>query len=165
LPRCSARRGCSFRLDHTSAVTGARRTGPQGRACQPRGVLENYRPTAPTARRKPVPGDASSPRFTACSTPPRRAGGQCQACGRPHLAKLRCLPDGRWFDEVTASWRDGQGRSIRWPDLVEATTFRMTRVVLSAAHFDSDPTNNRIRNLKCLLNADGQARGRPVGVA
>jgi hypothetical protein len=28
-----------------------------------------------------------------------RAGGRCQRCGRPHLARLRCLPDGRWFDE------------------------------------------------------------------
>ena len=27
----------------------------------------------------------------------------------------------------------------RWPDLVEATRFRMTRVVLAAAHLDSDP--------------------------
>jgi hypothetical protein len=23
-----------------------------------------------------------------------RAGGKCQRCGRPHLALLRCLPDG-----------------------------------------------------------------------
>jgi hypothetical protein len=26
-----------------------------------------------------------------------RAGGKCQGCGRPHLALLRSLPDGRWF--------------------------------------------------------------------
>ena len=35
-----------------------------------------------------------------------RAGGRCQRCGRPHLALLRCLPDGRWFDEQAATWRD-----------------------------------------------------------
>jgi hypothetical protein len=29
-----------------------------------------------------------------------RARGRCQACGRPHLVWLRCLPDGRWFDEA-----------------------------------------------------------------
>ena len=68
-----------------------------------------------------------------------RAGGRCQRCGRPHLALLRCLPDGRWFDEQAATWRDRRGRPARWPDLVEATRFRMTRVVLAAAHLDSDP--------------------------
>jgi hypothetical protein len=30
----------------------------------------------------------------------------------------------------------------RWSDLVEATRFRMARVVLAAAHLDSDPINN-----------------------
>ena len=39
-----------------------------------------------------------------------RAGGRCQRCGRPHLALLRCLPDGRWFDEQAATWRDRRGR-------------------------------------------------------
>ena len=38
----------------------------------------------------------------------------------------------------------------QWPDLVEATQFRMTRVVLAAAHLDSDPTNNRLKNLRAL---------------
>ena len=63
---------------------------------------------------------------------------------------VRCLPDGRWFDEQAATWRDRQGRMARWPDLVEATQFRMTRVVLAAAHLDSDPTNNRLTNLRAL---------------
>jgi|BarGraIncu00222A_1022003.scaffolds.fasta_scaffold46138_1 hypothetical protein len=34
-----------------------------------------------------------------------RAGGRCQGCGRPHLAQVRCLPDGRWFDEAARTWR------------------------------------------------------------
>ena len=79
-----------------------------------------------------------------------RAGGRCQRCRRPHLTSVRCLPDGRWFDEQTAAWRDRQGRTARWPDLIEATQFRMTRVVLAAAHLDSDPTNNRLKNLRAL---------------
>src|SRR5580692_11070175 len=85
-----------------------------------------------------------------------RAGGRCQRCSRPHLALLRCLPDGRWFDEQAATWRDRRGRMARWPDLVEATQFRMTRVVLAAAHLDSDPTNNRLTNLLtyAVLNGD-----------
>ncbi len=68
-----------------------------------------------------------------------RAGGRCQGCGRPHLARLRCLPDGRWFDEAAQTWRDRRGRPARWPDLVEAMRLRTTRVVLAAAHLDSDP--------------------------
>jgi hypothetical protein len=79
-----------------------------------------------------------------------RAGGKCQRCGRPHLVHVRCLPDGRWFDEQAATWRDRRGRMARWPDLVEATRFRMTRVVLAAVHLDSDPTNNRLKNLRAL---------------
>jgi len=75
-----------------------------------------------------------------------RAGGCCQGCGRPHMAQLRCLPDGRWFDDEAATWRDKRGRPARWPDLVEAVRLRTTRVVLAAAHLDSNPTNNRLRN-------------------
>ena len=79
-----------------------------------------------------------------------RAGGRCQRCRRPHLSLIRCLPDGRWFDERAATWRDRRGRLAWWPDLVEATQFRMTRVVLAAAHLDSDPTNNRLANLRAF---------------
>jgi hypothetical protein len=79
-----------------------------------------------------------------------RAGGKCQRCERPHLVRVRCLPDGRWFDEQVATWRDRHGRMARWPDLVEATRFRMTRVVLAAAHLDSNPANNRLKNLRAL---------------
>ena len=57
-----------------------------------------------------------------------RAEGRCQRCGRPHL------PDGRWFDEQAATWRDRRGRPARWPDLMETARFRKTRVVLAAAH-------------------------------
>ena len=43
-----------------------------------------------------------------------RAGGKCQRCGRPHLALVRCLPDGRWFDGQAATWRGiAEGG---WPD-------------------------------------------------
>jgi hypothetical protein len=79
-----------------------------------------------------------------------RAGGRCEACGRPHGALLRCLPDGRWLDRERMLWRDGRGRPARWPDLIEAARARTTRVVLAAAHLDHNPANNRARNLRCL---------------
>jgi hypothetical protein len=79
-----------------------------------------------------------------------RAGGRCQGCGRPHLARVRCLPDGRWFDETARTWRDGRGRPARWPDLIDVSHVRLTRVVLAAAHLDNNPANNRLANLKSL---------------
>src|ERR1700756_5258010 len=47
------------------------------------------------------------------------------------------------------------------PDLVEATRFRMTRVVLAAAHLDSDPTNNRLKNLRALCQRCHMLHDRP----
>ena len=58
-----------------------------------------------------------------------RAGGICQGCGRPHGMTIRCLPDGRWFDSTRHTWRNGRGRTTRWPDLVESMQERQTRVI------------------------------------
>ena len=90
-----------------------------------------------------------------------RAYGRCQGCRRPHLARLRCVPDGRWFDEAAGTGRDRRGRPARWPDLVEATRLRTTRVVLAAAHLDSDPTNNRLANLRALCQRCHMLHDRP----
>ena len=79
-----------------------------------------------------------------------RAGGACEACGRPHGLTIRCLPDGRWFDPGLGTWRDRRGRPARWPDLEEMTRQYTTRVVLATAHLDNDPGNNRLRNLRSL---------------
>src|SRR5271156_5288549 len=94
-----------------------------------------------------------------------RAEGRCQRCGRPHLVLLRCLPDGRWFDDQAATWRDRRGRPARWPDLMETARFRMTRVVLAAAHLDSDPTNNRLKNLRALCQRCHMLHDRPQHLA
>ena len=94
-----------------------------------------------------------------------RAQGHCQACQRPHLVQLRCLPDGRWFDEGTNTWRDRRGRDARWPDLVDATRLRTTRVVLAAAHLDSNPSNNRLANLRALCQRCHMLHDRPHHLA
>jgi hypothetical protein len=94
-----------------------------------------------------------------------RAGGRCQRCDRPHLAVIRCLPDGRWFDARAALWRDRRGRAARWPDLVEATRLRTTRVVLATAHLDGDPTNNRLTNLRALCQRCHMLHDRPQHLA
>ena len=80
-----------------------------------------------------------------------RAKGRCEGCRRPHGRMVCHLGDGRWWDAERGAWRDGQGRAARLDDdedvLALATT---TRVVLSTAHRDHDPTNNRPRNLAAL---------------
>jgi hypothetical protein len=78
----------------------------------------------------------------------RRARGRCEHCGRPHGRTVKCLPDGRWLDDVSGVWRDGNGKPSSWPDLVDFSRFRFTRVVLATCHIDHNPTNNRLRNLK-----------------
>jgi hypothetical protein len=94
-----------------------------------------------------------------------RAGGRCQRCRRPHLAWVRCLPDGRWFDETVRTWRDRRGRPARWPDLIDAADARITRVVLAAAHLDSNPANNRLANLRSLCQRCHMLHDRPFHLA
>jgi hypothetical protein len=94
-----------------------------------------------------------------------RAGGRCQGCGRPHLAQVRCLPDGRWFDQAARTWRDRRGRPARWPDLIDVVNVRLTRVVLAAAHLDNDPANNRLANLRCLCQRCHMLHDRPFHLA
>ena len=94
-----------------------------------------------------------------------RAGGRCQGCARPHQARVRCLPDGRWFDETARTWRDRRGRPARWPELADVVAVRLTRVVLAAAHLDNDPANNRLANLKGLCQRCHMLHDRPFHLA
>jgi hypothetical protein len=94
-----------------------------------------------------------------------RAAGICQGCNRRHGMTVRCLPDGRWFDPVQNTWRNGRGRPARWPDLVETAQIRHTRVVLAAAHLDHNPRNNRGRNLKSLCQRCHMIHDRPHHLA
>ena len=82
-----------------------------------------------------------------------RAGGECERCRRPHGMELRHLPDGRWFDPRSATWRDRRGRAARWPDLEDLTRQRTTRIVLAAAHVNHDPARSGRRNLRAWCQA------------
>lgn len=90
-----------------------------------------------------------------------RACGKCQACKRPHGFKIKCLPDGRWFDPNSEIWRTIRGRPARWPDLVEAIDARSWTVSLAAAHLDHQPSNCRVRNLRALCQRCHLAHDRP----
>lgn len=94
-----------------------------------------------------------------------RAKGLCQACGRPHLSEIRCLPGGRWHDPLFKVWRDGRGRRVALPKEDDLATMRVTRVVLAAAHVDHDPSNNRFRNLRSLCQRCHMLHDRPYHLA
>jgi hypothetical protein len=94
-----------------------------------------------------------------------RAAGICQGCGRPHGVTVRCLPDGRWLDGASHTWRNSRGRPAHWPDLVEMAQIRQTRMVLAAAHLDHNPGNNRQRNLKSLCQRCHMIHDRPHHLA
>ncbi len=79
-----------------------------------------------------------------------RAKGRCEQCARPHGHEVRCLPDGRWFDVESQSWRDGEGHPAVWPDVVDYAGHRSTRVVLATCRKDNDPANNDPANLMAL---------------
>jgi hypothetical protein len=95
--------------------------------------------------------------------PLRARQGRCQVCGRPHGAIVRHLGDGRWWDEVLQSWRDGKGRRVPSPALRKDTPVRTTKVVLAAAHLDHDPAHcgPRHRNVKALCQRCHLLHDRP----
>ena len=66
-----------------------------------------------------------------------------------HLPR-RSIGDGCRWDTETASWRDGRGRRTRLPSPDELRRTRFTKVILSAAHLDNDPSNSGPRNLAAL---------------
>lgn len=93
-----------------------------------------------------------------------RANGRCEACQRPHLQTISCLPDGRWQD-IAGQWRDGCGRKCPLPSPSEAFSLRMTRVVLAAGHLDHDPSHNQFANLRSLCQRCHMLHDRPHHLA
>lgn len=94
-----------------------------------------------------------------------RAAGRCEACRRPHGALIACLADGRWFEDGEGAWRDGRGRRTRLPEPAALRRVRLTRVVLSAAHLDHDPTHNAPGNLRSLCQRCHLLHDRPHHLA
>lgn len=61
-----------------------------------------------------------------------RAGGKCERCGIEHNA-----------------YRSGEGVVVYDPDLIPIG-MKFSRIVLTTAHLDHDPTNNQETNLAAL---------------
>lgn len=91
-----------------------------------------------------------------------RAGGCCEACGRRHGAFIYQLLDGRW--RVLGGpdvWRDDEGREAAPAVLLMGGHPRVVRVVLTTAHRNHDPSDNREANLaawcgRCHLAHDAR---------
>jgi len=91
-----------------------------------------------------------------------RAAGRCECCGRPHGRTVLCLPNGRWFDEQRQEWRDGRGRPVPAPSLLEYAEYRRTVVRLAAAHWrDHHPANCAPGNLKAVCQRCHLLHDRP----
>jgi hypothetical protein len=91
----------------------------------------------------------------------KRAHGRCEHCGRPHGLWVLHLGDGRWWDPQRQTWRSGQGRELKRAPSLVLTMLRSTRVVLSCAHLNHDPTENSGNNLKALCQRCHLLHDRP----
>jgi hypothetical protein len=77
-----------------------------------------------------------------------RAGGRCEACGRPHGQLIVCLADGTWHDAEAGAWRSGRGRLLRRdPGLATLASARLTVPILAACHREHDTSRNGDRDL------------------
>lgn len=79
-----------------------------------------------------------------------RAKGTCERCGRPHNRLVFQSADGRWFNERSWTWHGQRGQVVYPPSDAAIARGRFVRVLISTAHLDHDPTNNRMRNLRAL---------------
>ncbi|UHC17886.1 hypothetical protein LRS73_08555 [Methylobacterium currus] len=72
-----------------------------------------------------------------------RAGGRCEACGRPHGQVIVCVAGGTWYDGEAGAWRSGRGRLLRRePPVAVLATARLTRPILATCHRAHDTSRN-----------------------
>lgn len=71
-----------------------------------------------------------------------RAGGKCERCGAPHLAWRREDSPNQFFETL----EDAALAAVN----IHEDDVAITRIVLTTAHLDHDPTNNNEDNLAAL---------------
>lgn len=83
------------------------------------------------------------------------AGQRCEWCRKPNGVEVLTLPDGRWCTWMDRQWFDAQGQPVIpvVQDRCEAQRRGKTTVVLTVAHLNQDPRDNRRENLKALCQA------------
>lgn len=81
-----------------------------------------------------------------------RARGCCESCGMKHWAVIKRFANGSWRPLTAIEW-DMVFLRIRnqHSNMTESLKHHgFTRIVLTVAHLDHDPTNNKDENLKAL---------------
>jgi 5-methylcytosine-specific restriction endonuclease McrA len=80
-----------------------------------------------------------------------RANHRCERCGKPDRQKVYvgvALP-AFWYDPEFKRWRDGNG-SVTAKCLWHIPQRRLVSVILTVAHLNHDPRDNRDENLAAL---------------
>ncbi len=88
-----------------------------------------------------------------------RAGGRCERCGVKHGAIGARALNGEWYDEeVIFCMNSDQGYELfdEYPHIV--------RIILTTAHLNQDPSDNREENLAALCQRCHLNHDRPVNV-
>lgn len=86
-----------------------------------------------------------------------RAGGSCEECGAPHgalIVRSSIKPD-EWLlmrpQDGALMWNDGEDyQVVREDDLDEQWSGKLIKVVLTVAHLNHNPADNREQNLAAL---------------
>jgi hypothetical protein len=95
-----------------------------------------------------------------------RAQNACECCGKPNGRTVWVLSSGRWYDEAWKRWRAGgsdlvdgrppgdRGVFAMGPDMSQTQGnqpgIRLIRVVLTVAHINQVPGDDRAENLAAL---------------
>lgn len=79
------------------------------------------------------------------------AGQLCEWCQKPNRELVTVASGGRWYDATCYMWRGSDGDLLSENPKLHET--RDIKVVLTVAHLNHTPEDNRRENLKALCQA------------
>jgi len=87
-----------------------------------------------------------------------RAGHRCEQCRKPDRTDVEVDEKGHWRDASEWYWHDERGERVNY----RARYARLSRVVLTVAHLNHEPTDNRPENLRGLCQRCHLAHDAPL---
>jgi hypothetical protein len=75
-------------------------------------------------------------------------GAHCEQCHVPDRSLVARGPFGTW--SMGDGWHNNQGQLMRWTDPFRLSHIREVKIVVTTAHLNHDPEDNRDENLKAL---------------